>query len=140
MEPNEPENKLADILSIRVTENAAANLRTSALWGRAMAYIGFANLLISILALAKTLVVHGSFGTGYITGVLISSFIGFVMVLFLYLFLYRYASKMLLALNTESQEKLTESFAQLKAYFKFIGILFILSLALLVLSALFGRI
>ena len=141
MDSKEPENKLDDIFGIGVTANAANNLRTAALWGRAMAVLGFFNLGISILVLVKTLIFYSTLdnGSGYIAGVLLSTLLTSVLLFFMYFFLYRYAAKMLSALDTESQEKLGESFGQLKAYFRFIGILLIVSVAVVILSIIFGR-
>jgi|SRR5688572_1943424 hypothetical protein len=57
-------------------------------------------------------------------------------VFFGYLFLYRFATKMKTALLTNDQEVLNSSFQNLKIMFRYVGILFIIGLALMVLGIL----
>ncbi|MEO7310839.1 MAG: hypothetical protein ABIX01_10615 [Chitinophagaceae bacterium] len=129
METNDTENKPGDIFGISVTAAAAANLRAAAVWGKVMAIAGFCSAALLIIEFVRLCLVDSDFGSlgGYTLTNSFYSVVTIALLFFMYLFLYRHAVKMLAALDAQSQEMLSESFGQLKAYFRFIGILFIVT-------------
>lgn len=132
--------------SFGITPDIRAFLSEIARWANFLAIIGFIMIgIIVIVAIFAGSVIStmasqypGSSAFGAIGG-------GFITVLYLIiagiyvfpvLYLYRFATKMKLALRTDNQESLSSSFENLKSHYKFIGILMIITLALYALGIL----
>ncbi len=141
MEPNQ--NLLNS--DLQIDQSAHIYLSETARWANFLSIVGF--VLSVILAIAGLFmgVFLGSTSSTYGN----SSFIGagfaavfYLIIAVLYfvmsLFLYRFASKMKMALYTNDQETLNNSFLNLKNLYKMMGILTIIYLSLIVLFMIFG--
>lgn len=130
---------------LQIDQSSHIYLSETARWANFLSIVGF--VLSVILAIAGLFmgVFLGSTSSTYGN----SSFIGagfaavfYLIIAALYfvmsLFLYRFASKMKMALYTNDQETLNNSFLNLKNLYKMMGILTIIYLCLIVLFMIFG--
>jgi hypothetical protein len=137
MESNE--NLLNSELQIDATTHA--HLSETAKWANFLSIVGFVLSVIIALAALFSGMIKGSLRDSY-GGGLSSLGAGFVMIVYLViaalyffmsLFLYRFASKMKVALYANDQENLNNSFLNLKNLYKLMGILTIIYLCLIAL-------
>jgi amino acid transporter len=134
-----------DLLSTELIIDAATggNLKEVAMWSRFLGILGFIySIVISILAILsgfffeKAVSRYEANGMAMIGSIFIGIiyFIMAVVIFFLSLYLFRFGNKVQLALKTNDQETLSESFKNLKLYFRFIGIFTLISLIFTVLA------
>ena len=154
----EQQNQIQDanlfVLSIDTT--GREHLKEAARWARFLAIVGF----VFIALVALFLVAGGSYfanmfgrvnqyndlNSGFTTGMTIAIIIYYLcvalLVFFAYLFLYRFAVNMKMALQGNNQELLNRSFQNLKILYRYWGILTIIALIFVGLSfiiAIMGR-
>lgn len=139
------------MFSLSIDPAAKAHLAETARWARFLAITGFVFLLLMVaLGVYSSLTIsryedmfNGSSGQrGLLQGVgagmavayLILAVVGF----FPLLFLLRFANGMHTALSGNNQVALDTAFQQLKVYFRYLGILLIISLVMMALSVLIG--
>ena len=129
---------------LQIDSIAHTHLSDTAKWANFLSIVGFIiSGIIAVVALfAGTILgsLSNSFG-GSIIGA------GFIMVVYLILaavyffmslFLYRFASKMKVALYTNDQDSLNNSFLNLKNLYRLIGIITIIYLSFIALALLLG--
>ena len=131
---------------LQIDAIAHAHLSETAKWCNFLSIVGFIlSVIIAIIALFAGTIL-GSLRNSY-GGGLSSMGAGFIMVIYLViaalsffmsLYLYRFASKMKVALYTNDQENLNNSFLNLKNLYKLMGILTIVYLSFLVLAIILG--
>ncbi len=122
---------------LEVTENSKKHLKTTASWTNFYAilcFIGVAFLLLGgIMMLAMRNMMHG-FGavpfSGFTTIMGIIYIIMAIVMIFPALYLYRFSQRTTKALENHSTPLLEEAFLNMKSYWKFIGIVSIISIAL----------
>lgn len=131
-----------DLLSNDLTLNAVGQdaLLSAAKWGKFLAIVGFifcALMVVVGLYLSSLGSVYGSYA--YINPVFIAVFyIVFAIILvFPCLYLLKFSNKMQEAIRTTSQESLDTSLINLKAMFKFYGIITIVVLGIYALAIIF---
>jgi len=150
------QNQDTGLFGLSVDTTGRAHLTEAARWARFLAIVGF----IFIALVAVSLIAGGSFfasmfgrvnqynevGSGLATGMTVALIVYYLcialLVFFAYLFLYRFAVNMKLALQGNSQELLNRSFQNLKILYRYWGILTIIGLvffALFVVIILLGR-
>ncbi|MDX5436033.1 MAG: DUF5362 family protein [Pontibacter sp.] len=133
---------------LSITPPSANYLQETAKWGKFLAIVGF--IMIGFMVIGAVLgglfmgnMLHSADGVAGVASYLNSGIFAMVYLPFalLYffpvLYLYRFSTKMQEALRLQNEELLTSSFANLKALFKFVGILTILMLAFYVLGMFF---
>jgi hypothetical protein len=137
------------LFSLTIEPATKTHLNEATKWAKFLAIVGMVFLGLMVFAglfLATTLSTMNQFdSSGYSSpfamfgpSVAIVYIIFAVIGFFPLLFLLRFANKAKAALAGNDQEALTTAFQNLKAYFRFIGILVIIWLALMVIGMLFG--
>jgi len=131
---------------LQIDTTAHVHLAETAKWANFLAIVGF--VLSGILALvalfAGTFVSTMSRGFGNSSSMIGAGFVTFLYLIiaavyfFMSLFLYRFASKMKLALNSNDQENLNNSFMNLKNLYRMMGILTIIYLCFIALALVVG--
>ncbi len=112
-------------------------LNSAAKWSKFIAITGFVLFgLIAIIylffgAIMGTASAASELGLGVAPILMVIPMLLFIgLFIWFYLYLYKFATKMRMALEHEDDMSLTESFKNLKSYFKFQGVLLIIFLAL----------
>lgn len=145
----EQQNVDSPLFGLTIDPVIKSHLSETARWGKFLAIIGFICCALIVLG---GIVVVSSLGTlqrtyGMNEGVSLSAFGPGIVVLYiciaiLYffpcLFLLRFSNKMKSALIADNQAELAGSFQNLKALFRYVGILTIIVLSIYVLFILFG--
>jgi hypothetical protein len=131
---------------LQIDSIAHAHLAETAKWGNFLSIVGFViSVILAVVALFAG-AIFGSLTNSYGGGSAIMG-AGFITVMYLLiaalyffmsLFLFRFSSKMKLALYSTDQDALNTSFLNLKNLYKLMGILTIVYLAFLVLALIFG--
>lgn len=123
-----------------ISEEDKAVIVSSCKWAKFLAITSFVmmGLLVLIsLILLLTVAVAGQVIPGisasYAVTLFIIVIVAMIIDLFPLIYLYRYASKGLQAVEAEDSASMTESFLNIKRYFKFTGVLVIVILSLYVL-------
>ncbi len=135
----------SNLFELQVDHNATVYLRDAARWAKFLAVAGFVfcALFVVVAILALTLLsslfnsmgVSGS-GLGTMGGGFVAIVYSGIAVLnfFPCLYLYNFAARMQLALRNNDQEQLTASFRNMRAFYRYVGVLMILCLGLFLLS------
>ncbi|HEY8388313.1 MAG TPA: DUF5362 family protein [Parasegetibacter sp.] len=132
-----------NLFDLQVDHQSSVFLRETAKWSKFLAIVGFvvcALLVILGLFFSSVMATMGSMaGMGdMFAGASVVISVMYVLIALIYflpcLYLYRFATKMQVALNTNDQVQLNASFGNLKSCFKFMGVL---TLVILCLYALF---
>ncbi len=147
------QNQNTSLFGLGIDENSKAQLSEAARWAKFLAIAGFVGLgLMIIYGIYMSFIfssmlgqmddrfggmggsggLASSLGAGMIVFYIIMAIIGF----FPLLFLLRFSNKMKAALDSNDQDVLNESFRNLKVYYRYIGIITIISLVLIVISIL----
>jgi hypothetical protein len=135
MESTTPGN----LFELQVDHIGTVYLRDAARWARFLAIAGFIFCgLFVIVAIAFMTVLSslfnsmGASGVAGIGGGLIGAFyIGIAILNFFpCLYLYKFAARMQLALTSNDQEKLNSSFLNMRAFYRFVGVLMIIALVI----------
>jgi len=150
------QNQDAGLFGLSIDTTGRQHLTEAAKWARFLAIVGFVFIaLIAIFLIAGGSLIANMFGRvnqyndvspGFTTGMTIGIIIYYLcvalLVFFAYLFLYRFAVNMKMALQGNDQELLNRSFQNLKILYRYWGILTIIALIFVGLSfviAILGR-
>jgi len=140
----------SSLFSLSIDPVTKAHLTETAKWARFLAIIGFVflglGLVVGIISMAAMSYVandvstagFGSLASFGIAGFVFGYILLILLVFFPLLFLLRFANQMKAALVSNDQHKLNVSFQNLKAYFRFWGILAIIVLAFYAIAFAFG--
>ena len=148
------DSQLSDEFSLKIDNGNKGYLIEASKWGKFLSVLGF--IVISIIVLCglafllmgnslyssevntdlQSLDLSGS--TGIVAGLYF--FVIALVYFFPCLFLYKFSSKMQLAIKTDDQVMLNSSFENLKSLFKFLGIITIIILSIWVIAILFSAI
>lgn len=143
MEQYTEQNKETSLFGFGIDQSSRAHLSEAAKWAKFLAIVGFVmcGLIVvaaifagSIFAMLTNSYNEGYGGSATLTrgmGAFVAVFyIGIAILFFLpYLFLFRFATRMKTALNTNDQLTLNTSFQNLKIMFRYVGILTIVMLS-----------
>ena len=146
------QNQSPSIFGLGVDPVSKAYLAEAARWARFLAIVGFVmcglivlgGIFASSIMSSMTSQYPTGFGRAYGMNSSMSTMLSVLYILFalLYffpcLYLFRFANFMKVAITTEDQENLNKSFLNLKAMFKFVGILTIIIISLYVLAIIFA--
>ena len=122
------------ILNVEIDMISRDHLKTITVWARIMAVVGFINLGLTLIRL---LVNPDSTGTMALVAMLFFVLIYLVVMALLYVFLLRFANRTSASLNTQNQEQFNAGIGYLATYFKILGIIIIIGLALVGLFVVF---
>lgn len=150
MEQNTEQNQENSLFGFGIDQSSRAHLSEAAKWAKFLAIVGFVMcgiiVVIAIFAGSFLAMMTNTYNDGYssstkLTGgvgaVITIFYIGIAILLFLpYLFLFRFATRMKTALNTNDQLTLNTSFQNLKIMFRYVGILTIVMLSFYALALL----
>lgn len=136
-----------NLFDLQIDHQASVFLRETAKWSKFLAIVGFVicALLVLVGIFAGSLL--ADFGTLTGMGDMVSGAgavftIIYVIIALVYffpcLYMYNFATKMKMALNTNDQNQLNSSFGNLKSCFKFMGVLTLVILCLYALMFLIG--
>jgi amino acid transporter len=131
-----------NLFDLQVDQVGREFLKEAAKWGRFLSMIGFIGLGLLVLFILimgiYTPSDEGDFDpvdqTAAIVGAIVVSIAVVIFYFFPCLFLYRFATRLRLALDTNDTLSLNESFRNLKNTLRYIGVVTIISLVLLVLG------
>jgi len=126
---------------LRIDKAAKSFLAETAKWTTFLAILGYIGIGLMIIV-ALFMMTLGASMSSYnsmmpMGGGALFSIIYLVIAAFYFIpinFLYKFASNMKIALNTNNQGNLTKSFEYLKSHYKFIGILTIIIIGLYILA------
>lgn len=145
-QPQEP-----GLFGLTVDPVGRAHLVEAARWARFLAIVGFIGVgLVALVAIfggsyIATMFTRSSqynelgpdFTAGMTVGLIIYYLCIALLIFFAYLFLYRFAANMKIALREDNQDALNRSFQNLKILYRYLGILTVIGLALFAIFALF---
>jgi len=146
------DSPLSNTFSLQVDDGTVLYLMETSKWAKFLSIMGFVFISILLLCGLAFMLTGGSFYSSSVNtdlqnldmagsvGVLFGVYF-FVIALVYFLpclFLYRFSSKMQLAIRTSDQVMLNRSFENLKSLFKFLGIITIIVLSIWVLALLFN--
>ena len=121
------------------------NLRETARWAKILAIAGIFLLFVVVLAgvyrYIKLSELSDAVGAAFEKAkiaVILTYIILLAVAFFPMLYIFRFSSKMKQSLNTNDQQSFVEAFVHLKIYFKYLGIVVLISIVLLILSFFFG--
>ncbi len=125
-----------------IDDIAAAHLKETAKWAKFLGIVGFvlSGILVIVALFAGTFLAEMSDKSGGTTGTLGAGMITVLYLLiavlyfFLSLYLYRFAVKMQLALDSSVQEQFNDSLKNLKSLYRIMGIVTVVYLALVALA------
>jgi hypothetical protein len=143
MEQYTGQNQESSLFGFGIDQSSRAHLSEAAKWAKFLAIVGFVMcgliVIIAIFAGSFLALMSKSFNNGDGSSVQFSGgmgavvaifYIGIAILFFLpYLFLFRFATRMKTALNTNDQLTLNTSFQNLKIMFRYVGILTIVLLS-----------
>jgi Family of unknown function (DUF5362) len=139
------EQTTQNLFDLQIDHQSSSYLSEAAKWGRFLAIMGFifCGLFVLVALFAGTYIASSmrsfggaeAFGGGLVTAMYI---IIALVYFFPCLYLFNFATKMQVALRANQQEALNTSFRNLKACFKFLGILMIIGLCFWVLALIIG--
>ena len=143
MEQYTEQNQETSLFGFGIDQSSRTHLFEAAKWAKFLAIVGFVlcGLIVviaffvgSFLAMMSNSYNNGYSGSARLTGgmgVLVTIFyIGIAILFFFpYFFLFRFATRMKTALNTNDQLTLNTSFQNLKIMFRYVGILTIVMLS-----------
>ena len=135
-----------NLFELQIDHQGSSYLREVAKWSKFLAICGFVltGLILLVMAFAgsaMTTAFSSTYGSaGAASGVFGMVILVIVLLVYFFpcLYLYRFATKMQVALRNNDQETLNTSFSNLKSCFKFVGILMIILLSFYALIFLIG--
>jgi hypothetical protein len=150
MEHSTEQNQETSLFGFGIDQSSRSHLSEAAKWAKFLAIVGFVMcgliVVIAIFAGSFLALMSNSFNDGYGSSTRFSGgmgafitifYIGIAILFFLpYLFLFRFATRMKAALNTNDQLTLNTSFQNLKIMFRYVGILTIVMLSFYALAIL----
>jgi len=137
------QNQEASLFGFGIDQSSRAHLSEAAKWAKFLAIVGFVMcgliVVMAIFAGSFLAMMSNSYNDGYSNSARLTGGMGaFVAILYIgiailfffpYLFLFRFATRMKAALNTNDQLTLNTSFQNLKIMFRYVGILTIVMLS-----------
>ena len=143
---------LTHSFNLHVDNGNIPYLIEAAKWGKFLSILGFVLITIIVICGCVFLFSGGAFSSEVNTdfqnldippgafGIVFGIYFLIIALIYFFpcLFLYRFASKMQLALRTNDQIVLNRSFENLKSLFKFFGVVTIIILCIWVIAAIFG--
>ena len=141
MESTTPSN----LFELQVDHIGTVYLRDAARWARFLAIAGFVFcglfVVVAILSITVLSTLFNSMGASGVAGigggVIGVVYIGIAILdFFPCLYLYKFAARMQTALNSNDQEQLNSSFLNMRAFYRFVGVLMIIALGLWLLGIL----
>ena len=133
-----------NLFDLQLDQQSFAYFRESAKWAKFISIIGFIFCALMVIFALFAGTMFASMGAAFGAGSAVSGGITVFYILFAILwffpclYLYRFASQMQTAIENNEQVKLQNSLMNLKSYFRFMGILFIVILALYALAIIGG--
>jgi hypothetical protein len=137
------EQNTSNLFELHVDPQSIAYLGETARWAKFLAIIGFIMCTLIVLAGIFAGTVFSSLGDNFGMGALgVGAAIFYILIALLWffpcLFLYRFAVRTQVALRNNEQQNLTAGLANLKSYFKFVGILTIVVISIYILLFIFA--
>lgn len=137
------------LFGLNIDEVAKSHLSDAAKWGKFLAIIGFIGCGIMVLfgiitatsgtSLTRVNNIYEREGYSGLGGAIaVELIVAALLYFFPCLFLLRFSNKIKTALVSNDQHQMTISFQNLKAYFRYIGVLTIIGLAIFLLAFLVG--
>ena len=136
-----------NLFDLQVDHHAAAYIKDTTRWAKFLAIVGFVMsgifLIIFIYYVSTLLNFNTARGEGhppysYYSGItLLTYLLMAILSFFPCLYLLRFASRMQRALRNNDQEELNDSFRNLRACLRFVGILTVISLGLMITGIIF---
>jgi hypothetical protein len=126
-----------------IDSTISAHLKETAVWGKFLAVIGFIYsglILLGAFFAASIFARFTGSATGSSNGLLAGGMVGIVylgfagVMFFMSMYLFKFAKNIQVALRTNDQESLVDSFKNLKVYFRFAGIITVVALIITVLG------
>jgi Family of unknown function (DUF5362) len=135
----------SNLFDLQVDNAAMVYLRDAARWAKFLAVAGFifcglfvvvAVLFVSLLSsLFNSVGASGTYGIGAVPIAFVYIFIA-VLNFFPCLYLYNFATRMHAALRSNDQEQLNTSFRNMRAFYRFVGVMMIIALGFFLLGIL----
>jgi len=128
---------------LNISNQSKGYLLEAAKWANFLAIVGFVGLGLMVL-LGLVVMLLGTSMPGFSAGGAQIGVLGIIYLVmaaiyfFPTLYLYRFAQKMKVALNSTSQDNLELGFENLKSFYKFIGIFMIVIISIYVLAFIIG--
>jgi hypothetical protein len=142
------QNTESSLFTLQVDHQGTAFLGETARWAKFLGILGFIScaLIVVFAVFVGSIMSYFSRlggGVGYMppgVGIFVSVLYILIAVLYFFpcLYLFNFASKMQVAIRSNDQQQLNDSFRNLKSCFRFIGILTIISLGFCVLGVVLG--
>jgi hypothetical protein len=147
--PNQFMEQSTNIFELQVDHNGSSFLREVAKWSKFLSIVGFVGMGLALLvvifagSVSSTVLNNPAYGgTNSMYGGPFFQIVLLVAFMLIYFFpcfyLFRFATKMQVALRNNDQETLNASFENLKSCFKFMGIFTIVILSIYALALLIG--
>ncbi|HTE26433.1 DUF5362 family protein [Flavitalea sp.] len=136
-----------NLFELHVDHSGSSFLREIAKWSKFLSIVGFImiGLMLLVIVFAGSTMATMFSGTAYgasgeLFGMIYIGVVAAIMLIYFFpcLYLFKFATKMQVALRNNDQDTLNASFENLKSCFKFMGIFTIICLALYGLIFLFG--
>lgn len=135
----------SNLFDLQVDHNTMSYLRDAARWAKFLAIAGFifcglfvvvAILVLSLLSsLFNSVGAQGVYGIGALPIAFVYVLIA-VLNFFPCLYLYNFATRMQTALRSNDQEQLNTSFRNMRAFYRFVGVMMIIALGFFLLGIL----
>ncbi|HYE53338.1 MAG TPA: DUF5362 family protein [Chitinophagaceae bacterium] len=137
------EQNTSNLFELHVDQQSNAYLHETARWAKFLAIVGFIACAFIVLAGIFAGSIMSSMGDGFgMAGLGVGAAIMYILIALLWffpcLFLYRFAVRTQVALRNNEQQNLTAGLANLKSYFKFVGILTIIFISIYLLIFIFA--
>ena len=117
------------------------DLREAATWAKFLAIVGFVFIGLGVLGIFSFGAIMASSPVGGMAGMSSLIMVFYILILLIYflpiLYLFRFATKIKSAVNSNSQMDMDTAFSNLKAHYKFLGILTAIILGLYFLGILY---
>lgn len=126
-------NRESGLFSLSIEGSARELLQSAATWARIIAIVGFVSAGLTLL---DTIIRGAGVGGFAMAGSVLFVSIILVVQVVLNIFLYRFASNTLESLNNMSQVQFNAGVGNLKTYFKMVGILIIIGIAICIIVVL----
>jgi Family of unknown function (DUF5362) len=123
-------NQSDNLFHLNIEGAAREFLDTAATWARIIAIVGFISAGLSLVA---AFVSKSSSNSAAMVGGIFGALISAAITVAINLFLYRFATHTKSSLSSMNQGEFNEGIINLKTYFKILGIIMIIALALIVL-------
>ncbi|HTQ65726.1 MAG TPA: DUF5362 family protein [Puia sp.] len=136
----------SNLFELHIDNQSSGYLAEAARWAKFLAILGFifCGLIVLVAVFAGSYIASsfnrfGTEGLTLVSGAFVSFLYILIALLYFFpcLFLFRFASKMQVALRTNDQELLNTSFRNLRGFYRFLGILTIVVLSIYVLALIF---